>query len=151
MLKRLLSLGGFAVVLVVAAGCGSGKGGAGSTVAGKVTQNGAPVAGAKIVFSDGKETKASPLGPSAITDESGEYTMVSVPPGTYKVVVYKFVPKPGAKLPGEGEGMDMIQMEMSGQGTHALPKKYSSAGTTNLTVVIEAGENKGKDFDLKGN
>lgn len=127
--------------LPLAAGCGSKSFRAGHKVTGKVTLNGTPVSEAKVVFTDGKEGNATPDGPSALTDENGEYTIVGVPPGTYKVVVYKFVPKPGAKLPAEGEGFDMEQMEASGVGVHALPQKYSRSSTTNLTAAVDSGEN----------
>ncbi len=130
------------------AGC-SKNARAGSKVTGKVTYNGNPVAGAKIIFTDGKEG-ASPTGPTAITDDKGAYAVVGVPPGSYKVVVYKLVPKKGVALPAEGEGMDLEQIEASGLGTHALPKKYSSPTTTTLVAQVPDGPHK-EDFDLTGN
>jgi hypothetical protein len=122
-------------------GCGPKSQRAGHKVTGKVTLNGQPVADAKVVFTDGKDAGATANGPTALTDEGGEYTLVGVPPGTYKVVVYKFKPRPGAKLPPEGEGLDMEQLEASGMGAHALPQKYSRPATTNLTATVESGEN----------
>lgn len=121
----------------------------GSKVTGVVTHKGAPVAGAKIVFTDGKDGGGgAPNGPSATTDDDGSYAVVGVPPGAYKVVIYKFVPKPGAKLPPEGEGMDLVQIEASGVGTHALPKKYASPSTTTFAVQVGGGAQK-EDFELK--
>lgn len=64
-----------------------------------------------------------------------------MPPGSYKVVVYKFVAKKGAVLPAEGEGFDMEQMEASGIGVHALPQKYSRATTTTLVAQVDGGDN----------
>jgi hypothetical protein len=132
------------VPLVV--GCGSGGKRAGHKVTGKVTHNGKPVSGAKVIFTDGKDGGPTANGPTAITDESGEYALVGVPPGSYKVVVYKFTPKPGAKMPADTEGMDMEQLEASGMGVHALPAKYSRPGTTTLVAQDESGENT---VDLK--
>lgn len=131
-------------VATLALGCSSsGNGRPGSKVLGKLTQGGNPVAGAKIIFIEGNQTGAVANGPTAVTDEAGEFVMVGVPPGTYKVVVYKLVPsKAGAKLPEEGEGMDMEQIEASGIGKHVLPAKFAKPATTTLTAVVESGESK---------
>jgi len=131
-------------------GCSSGNKRPGSKVTGKVTLDGTPVAGAKVIFVEGNAGGATPNGPTAVTDDDGEYLLVGVKPGTYKVVVYKLVPKPGAKLPAEGEGMDLEQIEASGMGSHALPKKYRDATTTNLTASVGDGENKDTNLELKG-
>lgn len=120
----------------------------GSKVTGKVTFNGNPVVGAKIIFTDGKDLGSSPNGPSAITDSRGEYAVIGVAPGSYKVVVYKLVAKEGAVLPPEGEGMDLEQIEASGLGIHALPKNYASPATTTLVVQVPEGKHK-EDFELK--
>lgn len=140
-------------ILMAAAVCGitlgcneqSGPRG-GSAVRGKVTFKNAPVAGAKVVFSNGKDTGALIDGPNAITDEAGEYAVVGVPPGTYKVIVYKLVPVKGAVLPPD---MDLVQIEASGMGSHALPKKYASNASTTLTAEVGSGSNNDVNFDLK--
>ncbi len=121
------------------AGCGAKSVRPGHKVTGTVTLDGKPVTEAKVVFTDGKNGTVLD-GPSALTDEKGEYVLVGVPPGTYKVVVYKFTPKKGAKLPPEGEGFDMEQMEASGMGVHVLPQKYSRPTTTTLTANVDSGE-----------
>jgi len=109
-------------------------------VTGKVTFKGEPVVGAKVIFTDGKDSGATANGPTAITDETGEYTLIGVKPGNYKIVVYKFNAKKGAVLPPDGEGMDMEQMEASGMGTHALPQKYARPTTTNLAEQVTEGK-----------
>lgn len=123
-------------------GCSSDGYRPGSKVTGKVTQGGTPVAGARVVFTDGNASGAAANGPTAVTDESGQYAIVGVNPGAYKVVVYKFVPKKGAMLPADGEGMDLEQIEASGQGAHALPRKYSTPTTTTLTASVGSGSNE---------
>lgn len=133
-------------VALLPAACSSGGGGGGSTVSGKVTHNGTPVAGAKVIFTDGKDESERPSGPTATTDESGEYAIVGVKPGAYKVVVYKLAAK-GGELP---EGIDLEQVEAAGGGIHELPKKYAKPGTTTLTAQVENGSNKDVNFDLKG-
>jgi hypothetical protein len=135
--------------LPLVAGCGQSGTRAGSKVTGTVKYKGNPVAGAKIVFTDGKDTSGgSPNGPTATTDEDGQYALIGVPPGSYKVVVYKLVPKKGAILPPEGEGMDLEQMEASGLGKHELPQKYSRAATTTLVAQVGEGAQE-ENFDLK--
>src|SRR5262245_47842436 len=86
----------------LSAGCSSRSGG-GSKVTGVVTHNGAPVANARVIFTDGNTTGLA-SGPTAMTDESGQYALVGVKPGSYKVVVYKLVPKKGAVMPSDDEG-----------------------------------------------
>ena len=128
-------------------GCSSsGASGGGSTVKGKVLFNGNPVAGARVIFTDGKE-EGIPSGPTALSDESGEYAIVGAKPGSYKVVVYKLVAKPGATLPTDDSGApDLVQLEASGAGYHALPQKYSRVTSTTLTAQVNEGSN---DIDLK--
>jgi Carboxypeptidase regulatory-like domain len=145
MSSRTLLIASCALALFT--GCSSPGVRPGSKVTGTVKYKGAPVAGAKVIFTDGKDG-ASPNGPTATTDEDGAYAVVGVPPGSYKVVVYKLVSKPGAKLPAEGEGMDLEQLEASGMGTHFLPKKYASPSSTTLLAQVQEGSHK-EDFDLK--
>jgi uncharacterized protein YfaS (alpha-2-macroglobulin family) len=140
---RQLAYSGAFLTAVVLAGCGAAAGGSGNgKVKGKVTHNGTPVAGARVMFLDG----ASTTGPAAITDDGGEYALVGLKPADYKVVVYKLVAKKGAVLP---EDMDLEQIEASGMGGHALPKKYSTPTSTTLVVTVKGGSNDG-DLKLEG-
>jgi hypothetical protein len=129
-------------------GCSKGGGpGAGIKVTGKVTHNGSPVSGARVIFTEGKDGDARASGPTAITDDTGEYAVVGVQPGAYKVVIYKLLPAKGSTMPAEL--LDLEQIEASGVGTHALPKKYSKPTTTTLTAQVDSGANKA-DFQLTG-
>ena len=143
-----------AYVLVAVAACALAvgcakptKAGAGkSTINGKVLFNGNPVAGARVIFTEGKGGGMA-AGPTAVTDESGEYAIAGAPAGSYKVVVYKIVPRKGGKLPTDDEGgIDLVQLEASGAGTHGLPTKYSRAESTTLTANVNDGAN---EVDLK--
>jgi hypothetical protein len=118
-------------------------------VTGKVTLDGQPIAGARVIFTDGKETNM-PSGPTALTDEDGEYALVGVAPGSYKVVVYKLEPRPGMALPpaDENGSVDFEQIEASGAGIHKLPKKYLSPTTTTLVAQVEEGSDV-EYFELK--
>jgi hypothetical protein len=118
-------------------------------VTGKVTLDGQPVAGARVIFTDGKETNM-PTGPTALTDEAGEYALVGVPPGSYKVVVFKLVPKPGMALPpaDENGSVDFEQIEASGAGIHKLPKKYLSPTTTTIVAQVKEGSHV-ENIELK--
>ena len=141
------------VACAVAVGC-SGKGngsGGGVAVSGKVTWNGNPVPGARVIFTDGA-TSGMPSGPNAFTDDTGVYALVNVKPGSYKVVVYKLIPKKGTALPviEEDSGMDLTQLEASGMGTHALPQKYARVSSTTLVAQVADGANKDIDLKLTG-
>lgn len=137
-------LAGVFLTAAALTGCGSAAGGGSGTgtVKGKVIYNGAPVAGARVMFMEGAAT----TGPTAVTDEGGEYVVVGLKPGDYKVVVYKFVPRKGAVLPSE---TDIEQIEASGLGSHALPRKYATAANTTLVVGVKSGSNDG-DLKLEG-
>ncbi len=139
-----------AAACALAVGCSSSRGGGGgSKVTGKVTFNGNPVANARVIFTDGNAT-GMPSGPSAFTDESGAYALVGVKPGAYKVVVYKLIPKKGMTIPSDDEGgMDLVQLEASGVGTHGLPLKYSRVVSTTLTAQVNEGANE-ENFKLTG-
>ena len=140
---RQLACAGVILAAAALAGCGTAAGGSGNgKVAGKVTHNGAPVAGARVLFLDG----AAATGPAAVTDEGGAYVLVGLKPADYKVVVYKLVAKKGVALPDD---MDLEQLEASGLGAHALPKKYSTPATTTRVVGVKGGSNDG-DLKLEG-
>ena len=142
---RSLLLSTFAIACWLDLGCspvGGNRGG--SRVVGKIQHNGAPLANARVVFCEGT-TSVSPIGPTAITDESGKYAVVGVKPGDYKVVVYKMVLKKGAIVPDEN---DLEQIEASGQGSHVLPPKYSRAASTPLLATVQSGSNA-LDFSIE--
>lgn len=140
---RHVVLAGALLTVAALTGCGSAAGGSGKgTVKGKVIYNGVPVAGARVMYLEGTATP----GPTAVTDDGGEYVLVGLKPGDYKVVVYKFVPKKGANLPSE---TDIEQIEASGMGTHVLPRKYGTVTSTTLVVSVKGGSNDG-DLKLEG-
>ncbi|OWK42252.1 hypothetical protein FRUB_04330 [Fimbriiglobus ruber] len=124
------------------AGC-SAPGGAigGSKVTGQLTQKGGgPIAGARVTFCDGASA-GSKGGPTAITDENGQYAIVGVKPGEYKIVVYKMSLKKGAMVADEN---DLEQIEAAGAGVHVLPKKYAAVASTTLTASVKSGSNEVK-------
>jgi len=146
-----------AAALLVAVGCGGGASGPTATVSGKVTHNGAPLNGAKVVFHSTVE-EAGKRGNSygALTDTNGKYLIVGVgkelgiPPGLYKVTIIKMDTKTGAGgLPKEIAD-DPGQMFAAGVGTNLLPKDYENEKTTKLSATLEVGKNADVNFDLKG-
>jgi len=140
------------LLLSAALGC-SGGGGQYATVSGVVTQNGAPLDGARITFHSTVETEGK-RGNSfgGLTDSSGKYLIANVgkepglPPGMYKVTITKLDAK---GLPPEA--MDQGQLDASGAAKNTLPKDYENPNTTKLSVTLEPGKNVDKNFDLKGN
>src|SRR5262249_45836482 len=151
LVQRWLVRSAVFVALVAAVGC-SGGGGQFATVSGVVTQNNAPVDGAKVTFYSTVQAEGQQGGVcSVLTDSSGKYLISAVgnnpglPPGMYKVTIVKLDQK--GNLPPD---FDAGQMEASGMATNKLPKDYENLNTTKLSVTLEAGKNEHKDFDLKG-
>jgi len=149
--RWLVRTAGFAA-LVTALGCSQGDSNL-ATVSGEVTQNGAPVEGAKVTFHSTVEVEGKKgQSYSATTDSSGKYLLASVgkeqgiPPGMYKVTITKLEMK-SANLPPD---FDQGQIEASGMGQNIMPKNYELLATTKLSVTLEAGKNTDKNFDLKG-
>jgi hypothetical protein len=142
----------FTLGAVLLAGCSDASNGNLATVTGKVTHNGAPVAGAKVNFYSTVESSGKAGGSySATTDSSGKYAILMVnnepgiPPGMYKVTIIKLDLK--GNLPPD---FDQGQLEASGMAKNILPKDYESVNTTNLSATLNAGKNENVDFDLKG-
>ncbi|HEY7159267.1 MAG TPA: carboxypeptidase-like regulatory domain-containing protein [Gemmataceae bacterium] len=149
--RWLIRTAGFAA-LVTVLGCSQGDANL-ATVSGEVTQNGTPVEGAKITFHSTVEVEGKKgHSYSATTDSSGKYLLASVgkergiPPGMYKVTITKLDMK-SANLPPD---FDQGQLEASGMGRNTMPKDYELVATTKLSVTLESGKNKDKNFDLKG-
>lgn len=129
---------------LLAAGCSSDP--KGGTVSGKVTLNGAPVSGVKLVFIDAA-AKGTPMEYGTVTRDDGTYEITGLAPGSYKVTAQKLVARPGAKLPEEA---DPEQIEASGMGMNSLPAKYAEPGNSPLNATVKEGENKDVNFDLQG-
>ena len=140
------------VALAVAIGC-SGKGsGILATVSGRVTQDGAPLDGARVTFYSTTEVEGKPGGSyGALTDSNGKYLIATVgkelgiPPGMYKVTVTKL--SGGSNLPPD---FDRGQLEAAGSAVNLLPKDYESLANTKLSATLQSGKNENVDFELKG-
>ena len=159
--RRSLTLSAGFLALIVGLGCS--KSGDFGTVTGTVTFNGTPVDDAKVEFHGTTESEGARDLVTPRTDSSGKYMIAGVgknpgiPPGMYKVVITKYNVKDEALIPKEGFDAGQIDAMMSDTGITAksavrnlLPKEYSSAATTKLSVTVEAGKNEGKDFALTG-
>lgn len=130
---------GFLVCLLVVSpaflGC-SGKGGMG-TVSGNVTLDGQPLADGLISFipADGNSPTAGG------TIKNGAYT-VQASRGAQKVVINATKVTGSRKAYADDPNSPVITTT-----AEILPKKYSDALTTELTVEVKAGSNKA-DFQL---
>ncbi len=137
--------------LITTAGCGDGNSGSLATVSGVVTQNGAPVDGAKVIFHSTVESGGKRESYSALTDSNGKYLIATVgkepgiPPGMYRVTVVKLSMQSNQNLP---EDFDQGQIEASGMAKNTLFKEYENFATTKLSATLEAGKNEA-NFDLK--
>ncbi|HBJ34616.1 MAG TPA: hypothetical protein DDZ51_07605 [Planctomycetaceae bacterium] len=135
-------------VLFVAGCGGSGSKNPGvdvHPVTGKVTVDGAPLAGATIIF------KGSERGSSGITDAQGVYTLMTfdpgdgVPAGSYKVAVIKQEivgadnsysdvnsPNYGKEAPPEALGKKVFH----------VAEKFGSPDSSGLTATVKEGKNE---------
>jgi len=150
---------GFAITMVLLAGCGSQQ----PTnrppvypVSGKITYKGAPVAGADIKFdADGQERAAF-----GRTDDQGNYKLTTfgsndgAVEGKHSVSITKYQPpqesvaveadteSPEYVPPGLNEGEKMPELK------NEIPDKYAKPETSGLVVMVNSdGENK-LDFEL---
>jgi hypothetical protein len=151
--RRWLAGAAVFVALVALVGCSGGNKGSGNlaTVSGVVTQNGAPLDGAKLTLHSTVEAGGQRPGSySATTDSSGKYVIAmfgkepGIPPGLYKVTITRLDLR-GANV----ADLDQGQIEAAGLGKNALPKEYESLATTKLSVTLEPGKNENKNFELK--
>jgi hypothetical protein len=128
------------VGLITLTGCGS-AGPELVPVSGSLTQNGKPVAEAKIVLHPLEPQPTQLPTPMAITDESGNFSMTSLAsndgalPGKYKVTVELRAPR--------RSGEETIR-----DGQHLLPQRYSVPATSDLIREVTAGENQWAPIDV---
>lgn len=136
--------------VVVLAGCGGGLGPV--PVAGTVTLDGEPVAGAKVTF--------IPAGPgipaTGTTDATGRYELrigsgrTGVPLGRYGVTVSKLkvstITEGEARRVTAAASAEVVETESTSNGLvqvieHVIPRRYADPATSGLEVdVISAGE-----------
>ena len=163
-----MKLTGWMTVLCVAIstslliGCDKGSGLKTEPVTGKVTYQGAPVAGAQITFMETGKPAGSGIFGGATTDENGEYKVsasggdaeAGMPAGEYTVTIKKNVPADGsdptkATTPEEAAK----QQGSSGRPTSTkmksvIPEKYGNPNSSGLTASVKEGENT-FDFTLE--
>lgn len=149
----------FAAGLLLAAGCSKPVG----TVSGKVTYQGKELKGGGVAFvsTDGGPSFAGTIGPD------GSYRVPEIRGGTYKVTVdnsalkaptttmgpgmgappivpkgAKGGPPPGANVPEGYVASDPNAMKANAAGKNyvALPPKYLSADTTDITYEFKGGD-----------
>lgn len=138
-------------------GCASGAAG---KVSGKVTLEGKPVTHARIQFVK-KDSKNAADRDSAMgtTDDKGNFAIAVGPgtnfqlrPGSYVVLVSKFVDKTGKIPEGDPEGgLDYEQLVMSGQLKNALPAGYSEIESSDIHVEIKSANQEAIQIKLRRN
>lgn len=143
------------IALLILTGCGPGGGSVPTyPVSGKVTLNGAPVAGATVTFSPEQSGIPTAMG---ISDGQGLYKLTTYTSGdgagegSFKVLVYKMSEEDaGPSLPthdptGRGPSAAPTHSGPRGAGgkkaASLLPEKYMKASTTPLTKSVQAGPN----------
>lgn len=140
MSKKLVALFSLALVAVVAVGCGksnkpSDMGELGGCVV-KVTQDGAPLEGADVIFY-AQDPENQKYTPSGRTNEKGEakiktYGFEGVPAGEYKVTVTKLVIEEGTLVVADN-GAESVER---GAEYQVVAAEYRDVNTTPLSVTV---------------
>lgn len=142
------------LVLVVISGCGGGYSGPTGTVSGTVTLNGEPVPSGSIVSFVSDDSFVA----TAVVDAGGSYNLEvagqgpKIPTATYKVMVS--APATGGISDTEADYekyMESVNADTTGsasKATGAIPARYASTATSDLSFPINAGENT-INIDLK--
>jgi hypothetical protein len=147
MLRRrpFLGIGCFiALAGLLASGCGSNT----STVVGKVTYQGKPVAGGSvIVYCPDKQIVRSTIG----TD--GTYSIPNVPSGQAIVTVQSPARTPAGlrmkqSLPPSSGGPIPLTVEANDPARVLIPQRYALPEESGLSVVVDRGQVT-YDIDLK--
>lgn len=141
-LSLTTSLGLFCVI-----GCSSGGPAPPKLVpvAGKVVLDGAPLAGANVIFIPKDQTKGT--GGSGVTDADGKYearhssNKVGIEPGTYAVIFSKIAMPDGSPIPAGKNAADV-------GATEALPQQLSNPSPDFMTNVVTITETGGTSFDF---
>lgn len=157
--------------LLLFIGCGPGGVGGGDQkkvypVTGKITLNGAAVAGATVTFSP---KQGQPVA-TGRTNSSGEYALTTydandgAAEGDYVVLVTKSAAPASDSSAGDSQHDAMTSGGGGGApgghgagsggedeaGGSLLPEKYSDTGQSGLTATVSTDSSKNKfDFDLK--
>ena len=140
-MARITVCGMFLAMLL---GCGKAEEPLGS-VSGTVLQQGKPVNGALVLFSNREIGVES----TATTDAGGQFTMRldragGLPIGTYKVSVME----PPADRPQPQNGMEFSGPPPKPQ-VSSIPQRYGDIATSELTANVQRGENN-FEFKLQG-
>ncbi|MBX3399340.1 MAG: hypothetical protein KF873_11400 [Gemmataceae bacterium] len=145
----------FALTFVpaVLVGCGETDKRENIIVKGNVTVDGKAMGGVTLsFFSPGEKVAVGTVN----TQDDGSYEIMfkaHAGEGNYKVTAKKMQAKPGTKTFDKGDGIDDYQLGIasgaSGGSIHLLPEKYSSVDRTDLTAVLQKGQNDSKNFTIK--
>jgi hypothetical protein len=133
------------------AGCGGASISGLVPVTGKVTLDGQPLSGAQVVFVPSGGTGRAA---SAATDASGVYSLVTntdkgAMPGNYKVQVNYITRPDGTPITTFEEGMDITQLEASGQAKQILPPRYSDHQQSELSFEVKSSGKNEYNIDMK--
>lgn len=135
---RRWTVGVLSLALLTLCGCVGDS----AFVTGQVTLDGQPLADAEVVFHPADTTAdVSPYGGRSGPD--GKFTLQvgadrkGPPPGSYKVIVTRYVLKDGSTPSVE----DLDQFRLMGKVKNMVPAIYDNLERTPLTVEVKAGTN----------
>jgi len=132
-----------AIALCAATGCGKSSPGHVPTyaVSGSITLQGKPMPGAYVVLHPKSDAQQLALAPRASVADDGTFTLTTynqsdgAPEGEYTLTVQWFRP-----IKRNGDWVS---------GPNAVPKKYSSARTSDIQIKVASGENRLPPIQLR--
>ncbi len=131
------------ILVVTLALCGCGGSGGSGKVTGRVTYQGRALKGGRVIFEDAKGHVAM-----AEIDKNGDYTAENVPLGEVKIKVETSYLKKRASQPsysppaGDNGSYRPPSPEGALERYVAIPRKYESFESTDLTHVVKRGKNE---------
>jgi hypothetical protein len=141
--------------LIAASGCSKSPKIDLTPVAGKISLDGKPLSGARLVYYLHGSNVPGYSVSLGQTDTEGNYKLMcgakpGAAPGAYKVTVSRIVTAAGVTV-NLDEGMDLEQLAMQGAAKESIPERYSDLEKTELTTTVERERADGYDFQLTSN
>ena len=143
-MRRAAAAGILGVTVMIGAGC---TGGGSTQISGKVKLDGSPLPDAELLFE--KRDKDGVGKFDAKTDSEGKFQVPHIPgrvipPGTYQVMITKWVDKKGKVTAPE----EIEQLRAAGNAKNIVPEKYGDPASSPLKAEIKEGTTEVPLFDL---
>lgn len=123
---------------------------------GKVTLDGKPLPDAQVTFLFQGSPPKGFIASGATTEADGTFTLQTgskfgTVVGSYKVIVSKVAAPDGSAIKIDpASGMDLAQLQASGQAQELVPERYSNPESTELEATVKKDGTNDFNFPLTG-